>query len=205
MREAVRLRGSVGVVAVIVYLWSSSAAIGAVRHSLNRIWGVKRSRPFWRRKLLEVVTTLILGGILAALVVVSVGLSVLAELGWRIPLSGPFASFVLPGPLREAGTVALVFVTFLVVYGVLPNRPLRWQWLWPGALVAAVLFEGARRGAFWILARFAQHQLVYGSMAGIVVFMLWTYVMAAILLFGAEISRWRALSTVSGVPRPVSP
>lgn len=192
VREAIRLRGPVGIAAVVVYLWSSSAAVGAVRHTLNRIWDVKRSRPFWRRKLLEVGTTLALAGVLGALAIISVGLSILAELGWRIPLSGPLRDLVLGSPVREVVTVGLAFAAFLLVYSILPNRPLRLRWLWPGALVAAVLFEAARHAAFWGLARFAQYQLVYGSMAGVVIFVLWTYVTATILLIGAEIARCRA-------------
>jgi membrane protein len=192
VQEAIRLRGPVGVAAVIAYLWSASAAVGAVRHSLNRIWDVKRRRPFWRRKLLEVGTTLALAGVLGALAIISVGLSILAELGWKIPLFAPFRTLILAGPVREAATLGLAFVAFLLVYSTLPNRPLRLRWLWPGALVAAVLFEVARHAAFWGLARFAQYQLVYGSMAGIVIFILWMYVAATILLIGAEIARCRA-------------
>lgn len=141
VREAIRLRGPVGIAAVVVYLWSSSAAVGAVRHTLNRIWDVKRSRPFWRRKLLEVGTTLALAGVLGALAIISVG-------AWRIPLFVPFRTLMLAGPVREAA-------------------------------------------AFWGLARFVQYQLVYGSLAGIVVFVLWMYVTATILLVGAEIARCR--------------
>jgi len=189
MREAIRLRGPVGVVAIVAYLWSSSAAVGAVRHTLNRIWDVKWSRPFWRRKLLEVGTTLALAGVLGALAIISVGLSIIAELGWRIPLFVPFRTLIPTGPVREAAALGLAFVAFLLVYGILPNRALRLRWLWPGALVAAILFEAVRHAAFWGLTRFAQYQLVYGSMAGIVIFVLWTYVTATILLIGAEIAR----------------
>lgn len=169
VREAIRLRGPVGVVAAFAYLWSSSAAVGAVRHTLNRIWDVKRSRPFWQRKLLEAGTTLALAGVLGALAIISVGLSILAGLGWRIPLSGRLHDLVLAGPAREAA-----------------------------ALIAAVLFEVARHAAFWGLALFAQYQLVYGSMAGVVIFLLWTYVTATILLIGAEIARCRAPLSPAG-------
>lgn len=192
VQEAIRLRGPVGVAAVIAYLWSASAAVGAVRHTLNRIWDVKRSRPFWQRKLLEAGTTLALAGVLGALAIISVGLSILADLGWRIPLSGRLHDLVLAGPAREAAALGLAFGAFLLVYGILPNRPLRLRWLWPGALIAAVLFEVARHAAFWGLALFAQYHLVYGSMAGVVIFLLWTYVTATILLIGAEIARCRA-------------
>lgn len=198
MREAIRLRGPVGLAALVVYLWSSSAAVGAVRHTLNRIWDVKRSRPFWRRKLLEVGATLALAGFLGALAIISVGLSILAELGWRIPLFVPFRTLIMSGLVRQAAALGLSFAGFLFVYSILPNLPLRFRWLWPGALVAAVLFEVVRHAAFWGLAQFAQYQLLYGSMAGIVVFVLWTYVTATILLIGAEIARCRAPLSFGG-------
>lgn len=193
IEEAIRLRGPVGTAAIVAFLWSSGAAVGAIRHSLNRVWDVKRGRPFWRRKLLEVAATLALGGILGALVAASVGVSILTELGWRIPLSESPTRIPLAGVVKEVGVVGLVFAAFILVYKLLPNRPLRWRWLWPGALAAAVALEGVRHVTFWALARFAQHQLVYGSMAGIIVFVLWMYVVALILLIGAEISRCRAI------------
>lgn len=97
------------------------------------------------------MTTLILGGIVGALVAISMGLSVLAELRWRIPVSAPFRNFALVGPLREAGTVALVFAAFLVVHRILPDRPLPWQWLWPGSL-ATILLMGAEISRCWALS-----------------------------------------------------
>lgn len=194
MEEAIRLRGPVGAAAIVTFLWSSAAAVGTIRHSLNRMWDVKRSRPFWRRKLLEVTATLVLGSVLGALVAASVGVSILTELGWKIPFSESPARIPLADVLREVSLIGLLFVTFILIYKLLPNRRLPWRWLWPGALAAAAALEGVRHLAFWVLATFAQYQLVYGSMAGIIVFVLWMYVVALILLLGAEISRCLAIS-----------
>lgn len=194
IEEAIRLRGPVGTASAIAFLWSAAAVVGAIRHSLNRVWDVKRARPFWRRKVLEVAATLALGVILGSLIAVSVGLSLLSELGWKAPYVEPSGGSLLIDVLRESGNILIVFAALILIYKVLPNRPLRWQWLWPGALAAALVLEGGRHAAFWGLARFAQYQLVYGSIAGIIVFLLWMYFVAMILLLGAEISRCRAFS-----------
>lgn len=194
IEEAVRLRGPVGAASAVAFLWSAAAVVGAVRHSLNRIWDVRRGRPFWRRKALEVVATLALGSILGSLVAISVGLSLFSELGSGASYVEPFGGNLLMDVLRESGNILIVFAALVLIYKVLPNRPLRWQWLWPGALAAALVLEGGRHAAFWGLARFAQYQLVYGSIAGIIIFLLWMYFVAMVLLLGAEISRCRALS-----------
>ncbi|MDR5684360.1 MAG: YihY/virulence factor BrkB family protein [Armatimonadota bacterium] len=198
--EAVRARGTVGVAAIAVFLWSSSAVAGAARHSLNRVWGVGQERPFWRRKMLEIATTLLFGGILAASLSVSLTLSIVDRF---IPASLSDAIHAIPG--AGAGRVVIPLVlpmlVFLLAYRLLPNRPIRWRWLWPGALVATLLFEGARRVVFWGVETFTRYQLVYGSLAGVIVFLLWIYVVAAIFLLGAEVSRRAA----SPPPWPLHP
>ncbi len=132
MEEAIRLRGPVGTASAVAFLWSAAAVVGAVRHSLNRIWNVKRGRPFWRRKVLEVVATLALGSILGSLVAISVGLSLFSELDSRAPYVEPFGGSLLMDVLRESGNILIVFAALVLIYKVLPNRRLQWGWLWPG-------------------------------------------------------------------------
>jgi membrane protein len=195
--EAVRARGAVGIAAIAAFVWSSSAVAGAARHSLNRVWGVARERPFWRRKLLEIATTLLLGGILAASLSASLAVSFIERLT-PAPVSEALRIIPAVDALRAVVPILLPFLVFLLAYRLLPNHALRWKWLWPGALVATLMFEGARHIVFWGVESFARYHLVYGSLAGVIVFLLWIYVVAAIFLLGAEVSR-RAASPPSQI------
>ncbi|MDR7415980.1 MAG: YihY/virulence factor BrkB family protein [Armatimonadota bacterium] len=188
VEEATRARGSVGAAAIGTFLWSASAAAGVARHALNRVWEVKHPRAYWQRKLLEIGATLLLGTILGASLVWSVALG-LAE-RFAPEESVRWARGILGGwGLRVFLPFILAFLAFLTAYWLLPNRRIFWQALWPGTLTAAILFELARQGMLWGVSRLVQYQLVYGSLAGVVVFLIWGYVVAAIFLLGAEVSR----------------
>jgi membrane protein len=199
VEEAIRARGTVGIAAILTSLWTSSAVAGAARHGLNRVWGVAHARVFWRRKLVEIFVTVTVGTILAASLLFSIALSVLER------FTPPTVLKVLRavpglGVARVVLPVGLTFLGLLVSYGLLPNRPVRLGWLWPGALGAAVLFELVRRIAFWGIGTFARYQLVYGSLAGVVIFLVWAYLAAVIFLLGAEISRCASGGAASGNP-----
>lgn len=200
VEEAIWARGTVGTVAILTSLWTSSAVAGAARHALNRVWEVSRERVFWRRKLVEILVTVAVGTILAASFLFSIVFSVVERLA---PLGALDVLRAIPGVdvVRVALPAGLTFLGFLVSYGLLPNRPVHLQRLWPGALGAATLFELVRRVAFWVIGTFTRYQLVYGSLAGVVIFLVWAYLAAAIFLLGAEISRC-ASRGASGRNRP---
>lgn len=188
VEEATRARGTVGIAAVATFLWTCSAAAGVARHALNRIWGVKRARAYWRRKLQEILTTLLVGAILGVSLVWTVALGLVERFAPE-ELARWFRGILGVWGLRVFLPFLLVLLAFLAAYRLLPNRRIPWRHLWPGSLVGAVLFELARQGMFWGVGRLVHYQLVYGSLAGAVVFLVWGYAVAAIFLFGAEVSR----------------
>jgi membrane protein len=91
-----------------------------------------------------------------------------------------FALYLVPG--------AITLVIFFLVYRFVPNRRMHWRYVWPGALVATVLFESAKGLFIWYLENFATHDLVYGSLTSVIVLLLWAYVSSLILILGAEVS-----------------
>ena len=77
---------------------------------------------------------------------------------------------------------------FLTLYKVLPNTVTYWRHIWPGALVAALLFEGGKYVFVFYLDNFATFSAVYGSIGSVIALLLWAYVSAFILILGAELS-----------------
>ena len=77
---------------------------------------------------------------------------------------------------------------FLMLYKVLPNTQTHWRFIWPGALVAALLFEGGKFLFVLYLDNFATFSAVYGSIGSVIALLLWAYVSAFILILGAEMS-----------------
>ncbi|HZA23426.1 MAG TPA: YihY/virulence factor BrkB family protein, partial [Dehalococcoidia bacterium] len=75
-------------------------------------------------------------------------------------------------------------LVFLLLYRFAPNRQMRWRYVWPGALVAAVLFEIAKSLFLWYLENFASYNQVYGSLASVIVLMFWAYLSSMLLNTG---------------------
>ncbi len=177
--------GTAGAAALVGLVWSATAVASAARHSLNRILRAPRERAFWHRKLVELAMVLVIG--------VFLSLSLLASMTATTALVQPLARTlhsVLSSPLATGaewgGSVLFAWVAFLVVYRFLPNVRVGWRRLLLGSLCAVVLFEGTRSGFFWYLRTLAGYPAVYGPLVGVVVFMIWIYLVALVLLVGAE-------------------
>jgi len=80
----------------------------------------------------------------------------------------------------------LILAVFLLLYKLIPNTRTYWRHVWPGALLAAILFEIARTLFVFYLENFANYQLIYGSITSIIVLLVWIYYSAFIMILGAE-------------------
>ena len=80
----------------------------------------------------------------------------------------------------------LILAVFLLIYKLLPNTKTYWRYIWPGALTAAILFEIARTLFIFYLEHYANYQLIYGSIASVIILLVWVYYSAFIMVLGAE-------------------
>lgn len=80
------------------------------------------------------------------------------------------------------------FLTFLLLYRFVPNTQIRFKDIWLGALVGTIAFEVAKNVFAWYVSSFASYSAVYGTLGKLVAFMVWIYISAAILLYGAEMA-----------------
>jgi membrane protein len=80
----------------------------------------------------------------------------------------------------------LILVVFLFLYKFIPFTKTYWRDIWPGALLAAILFEIARTLFIFYINNLANYQLIYGSIASIIVLLVWIYYAAFIMILGAE-------------------
>lgn len=114
---------------------------------------------------------------------------------------GFFRTFVFQGL-----PVALEFLAFMLLYTIVPNRPVRLRHALIGAAAAAVLFELAKRGFGLFVAHFSSYQLIYGAIAALPVFLVWVYLSWMIVLAGAvltvELPSWRLAAKGVRAPPP---
>lgn len=172
---------------LLLALWSASGYVAAFSRAMNRIYEIDEGRPFWKlRPILLVVT-------LATVLIVAVTLAALV-------LSGPVAeaiggvvgfSDVALGVWNVAKwpvVVLLVTSVIAVLYYWTPNvRQPRFRWVSVGAFVAIVVWAAATAAFGLYVTYVASYGNTYGSLAGVVVFLLWVWITNNALLFGAEL------------------
>ena len=192
VRESVegvrRLRAAVGVVAVMGLVWSASAVFGSITKVVNRAWDVSENPPFYKNKPKQLVMALGVGFLFVA----SVALTSFVQWASTIEIGGQTMTDILGGQIVAVAlrfpALIISFSIFMAIYKFLPNTKTYWRFVWVGALLAAVLFEG-RKGLFlWYLENFARFDQLYGNLASVVILMVWTYISAIILIAGAEFS-----------------
>ena len=175
------------VVGIIGALWSASGFVGAFGRAMNRIYEVDEGRPGWKLRLQQLVLTL-------------VGLLVAAVVALALALSGPVAE-AIGGYLgvgatgltvwniaRWPGLLVLVILGVAMLYYFSPNvRQPKFRWISVGAAIAIVTWVVASLGFGLYVANFGNYNKTFGTLAGVIVFLLWLWLTNLALLFGAEI------------------
>jgi membrane protein len=181
MVSIVKLRGAVGVLSIVVLFWGASAMFNAISLAINRAWDIRRYRPFFIRKASELGMALSAG----ILFLLSLGASAIISI-LRGVFDLPVAKLIIVDVGSRLVAFLLILAVFLLLYKLIPNTRTYWRYVWPGALLAAILFEIARTLFVFYLENFANYQLIYGSIASIIVLLVWIYYSAFIMILGAE-------------------
>src|SRR4051812_14591510 len=182
-------KGSSGLAFIIglgAAIWSASGYIGAFMDAANNVWDAPEGRPIWKRVPLRLVVTVVMLILLAA--------SALA-----VVLTGPLA--------RSVGDVVGLGSTFVTVWGIAkwpllllvvsfmisllywagPNvKQPGFPWITPGGVLAVILWIIASALFAFYVANFASYNKTYGSLGGVIVFLVWLWITNLIILLGAE-------------------
>jgi len=190
IEELVRFRGALGIGAILGLLWSGSSAFGAMSRAINRAWDVDKDRPFYVAKTLHIIIALGVGILFLLSSFASVAIELLLNYSRDLGLPGneSFLDLGLGNLMLKAVPWSITLVVFLLLYRFVPNCKTYWRYVWTGAVVAAILFEASKGIFMWYLVNVANYELLYGSVASMMVLLFWAYVSAFILILGAEIS-----------------
>ena len=178
-------RVQIGIGGGLALLWASLGVFGAVSTAVNYAWGVEKPRSYLKHKLFALLMLVAAGVmLLVALLLLSAvqlaQISRFASLLDRVP-----GLWLLRGlGARSAALLLLIGVVGLVFYYV-PNTTVRFRDVWPGAILTGLLWEGAL-DAFSRYIRDMSRFNVHGSIAAVVIFLIWVYISAVILLYGVE-------------------
>lgn len=177
---------TLGVAGTLALIWGALGVFGAVSTAVNYAWGVEKQRSFWKHKLFSFVMLLI-AGLTLLVAVLLVSASQMVEARWFEAVVNRFPGLLVLRSLtmRNATTVLFILVVGLIYYYV-PNAKVRFRDVWIGAVVTGLLWKGAFALFSWYIRDMTRFTLVNGSIAAVLVFLLWIYVQAVILLYGVE-------------------
>jgi membrane protein len=174
--QTIRARGSIGLIGGIGLLWTASTLFNQLTTSLNIIWGA-RPRPFWRRRLIALISVLTV----AILFILSIALSALAAIPW------PGQGTVIWQWLNFSVGLGITILLFWLLYHTIPNVKIYVKASLGGAILSAILWQAAKTVFAWYLASgFNTYGTIYGSLASVIALVLWVYISALILFLGAE-------------------
>jgi membrane protein len=205
IKEIAASQGTAGVafvIGLVAALWSASGYVGAFSRASNAIYEMEEGRPFWKLRPLQIGMTLILlllVAVSAIAVVVSGPLA--SEVGKLFGLEGTAVTIfnIVKWPV-----IVLVLMTMLAIlyYGAPNVRHPGFRWITPGGILAVLLWMIASAGFAFYVSNFGSFNATYGSLAGVIVFLIWLWISNCAVLLGAEmnaeVERGRELQ--SGVP-----
>jgi len=170
-------------------LWASSSGVTAIMDALNVVFGVKEDRrPFWRVRLTAIVlTTGLAGFVIMSLALVLYGPTIGR---WIADLMGFDVVFTWIWNVLQWPIIAtLMLIVVAAIYHICPDRQhKRWRWVTPGSVFAVLMWLLVSLGFKAYVDNFGDYNKVYGSIAGVIVLMLWFYWSGMVLLLGGEIN-----------------
>jgi YihY family inner membrane protein len=213
LRDAItnlqRTQGSAGVVALVgiaAALWSASAYVAAFMRASNAIYDVPEGRPVWKTVPIRVGVTVL---VMLLLAVSAFAVVVTGGLADRIGrLLGIGSAAVTAWDIAK-WPVLLLLVSFMfaLLYWASPNAKQGFRWVTPGGILAVVVWVVASVAFALYVANFSSYNKTYGSLAGVIIFLVWLWISNIAILLGAELNAEleRSRAIAAGHPADAEP
>jgi membrane protein len=174
-------------VGIFFTIWAASSGIQAIRTALNKAYGVEQGLAFWSARIKVIIFTVI-GTVGTVLAFASVVLMPYVWLALDEAVADGGEGVWMRDAVRYGIAYVVLTALYAVMYGWLPDIRQRLWTVLPGALVGALLWLGAATLLSYTLHSLGELALVYGSFAGLVATLVFLYMSAVTLIFGAEIN-----------------
>ncbi len=201
---AIESRGSMTIIGFAFLLWSALGIFSSLSNGISRVFENAPPRPFLKDKLIG----LLLMATAGLLAIGSLAIGIVTGILQR-------AADDLVRGLAGGGTVVwligllvplfMIFLAFWVIYKVVPNRPVSWGEVLPGAVVAALLWTVLRFGFTWYATSIADYDSAFGPLSTGITLLVFLYFASVIVLLGAEVARASALDDEVGLIAAADP
>ena len=175
-----------GAAGTIALVWGALGVFGAISTAVNYAWGVERQRSFWKHKL---VSFLMLGfaGLLMIIALLLVSAAQIVGASWFADVLAGFPGLAILRSLAVRNATTLLFIAVVgCIFYFVPNAKVRFRDVWIGAIVTGLLWKATLEAFSWYIRDMGRFTRVNGSIAAVVVFLVWVYTQAVILLYGVE-------------------
>ena len=198
--------GALAIVGIVLGVWSASAYVAGFMRAANVIYDVPEGRPVWKTTPVRLGVTIVMVVLLAAsivMVTVTGGLATKVGHGLGIGSAAVTTWEIAKWPVL----LIIVSIMFTILYWAAPNARQRFRWVSPGSALAVATWIIASGLFALYVANFGHYNKVYGSLGGIIVFLIWMWISNVAVLFGAEfnaeLDRGRAIA--GGLPPEQEP
>jgi membrane protein len=176
------------IISILLALWGVSGAFRSVMEAMNVMYEVEEDRPFWKKYGISIFISLaVIVLMLTAFGIVIFGGSVGGGLAEAIGLSSVYQTVwsIVQWPI----VACVVLFTFAIIYYFAPAAKQRWSWISPGSVLAFVCWLAFSLLFSFYVGNFGSYNETYGSLAGVIILMLYIYYSAVIMLVGAEMNQ----------------
>ena len=178
-----------GIAGSMVMVWAAMGVFSAITSAVNHAWGVEKQPSYFRHKLISLLMLIAASVLLLAGLLLVSAINVIEARWFAVVLTRTPALAVLQNIAVKVGSTAVfIFVVGLIFYFV-PNAEVRFRDVWVGAVVTGLLWRGTLFG-FSLYLRMSMARLanIHGSIAAVVVFLVWIYTCAVLFLYGVEVT-----------------
>jgi membrane protein len=199
--------GLLAIVSIAVAIWSASAYIAAFMRAANAIYDMREGRPIWKTVPLRVGVTVVLVILLVASAVIVVFTGGLADRAGQVLGVGD-TGIAVWNVAKWPVLLLAVMLVLAILYWAAPNVRLPgFRWITPGSALAVILWVLASVGFGFYVANFGSYNKTYGTIAGVIVFLIWLWVTNLAVLFGVELDAelLRARAIEAGQPAGEEP
>ena len=175
-----------GVGGGFLLVWGALGVFGAISTAVNHAWGVEKTRSFWGHRIFSFLMLLTAGLMLMIGLLGATAVQII-EARWFAGVSLSFPALgVMRGVLIRYSLLLLPALVFGLIYYFVPNVKVLVKDVWLGALITGLLWDAGFKGFSWFVRDVSQFTRIHGSIATVIVFLLWIYFSAVILLWGVE-------------------
>jgi membrane protein len=197
-------RGGIGLVSAAFLLWGALGVFSALNRGIASAFVAAKPRGFVQDKLVGLALMAVTGLLGVASIGIGIVTGIVQQAAADRLAQVPGAGLAV-GAIGFLTPIVLIFLAFLAIYRIVPNRPVSIREVWPGAVVATLLWTALRIGFTWYATSIANYDSAFGPISAAISLLVFLYFASVIVLLGAEVARARVLDTTPEVTATAAP